>query len=417
MDILIEPSALSGSVEAISSKSDAHRLLICAAFADRTSSIALSRRGEDIKATIDCLRTIGAKIECNNNICFVEPVKDPAVRPRLNCDESGATLRFLLPLVSAVCGGGVFGGRGRLPERPLGELVAAMSRHKVEFSSSTLPFEIKGRLHSGDYSLAGNVSSQYISALLMALPLVEGNSRIILTSELKSASYVQMTLETLGKFGISAKQHDNVFELEGGQRLCSPGELRAEGDWSNAAFFLVSGALAGPVTITGLNARTVQGDAEIVDILQSFGACTELTEESVGVSADKLTGQSVDVSNIPDLLPALAALAAFSEGETRFTNAKRLRLKESDRLFTSAAMLRGLGTDAVELEDGLAVRGGMPRGGEVDSFGDHRIAMAGAVAAAYCREATVIRNAEAVNKSYPGFFEDFRRLGGRCREI
>lgn len=417
MDILIEPSPLGGSVEAPSSKSDAHRLLICAALADAPTKIAFSKTGADVDATISCLRAMGAKIEYSGGVCSVEPIKTPNENPLLDCGESGSTLRFLLPVVSAVCGGGRFSGGGRLPSRPLGELAEVMKKGGVKFFADALPLETDGRLKSGEYSIAGNVSSQYVSGLLMALPLLDGDSRIALTSELESAAYVDMTLRALGVFGIEIKSENGAFLIRGGQRPHSPGSVAAEGDWSNGAFFLVGGALGRGVSVTGLDEKTAQGDSAVAELLRLFGARVETNEKSVFAGTGRLVGRTVDVSDIPDLLPILAVLAALSEGETRFTGAARLRLKESDRLKTTSAMLGDLGASVTELGDGLVVNGGRLRGGETHSANDHRIAMAAAIAAAYGEGPTVIRQAEAVNKSYPGFFEDFARLGGSCRQI
>lgn len=417
MDIRITPAPLSGNIKAPSSKSDAHRLLICSALADRPTVIGLEQTSADIDATMNCLRALGAEIEYEGGKCIIEPIKIPAVKPLLDCKESGSTLRFLLPVASAVCGGAGFSGHGRLPERPLDGLMAVMKGGGVRFSEPRLPFDIKGQLSSGDYALAGDVSSQYISGLLLALPLVSGDSRVILTSELESANYVAMTLQTLRRFGINIIEDGGVFQIEGRQKYRSPGSLAVEGDWSNAAFFLTAGALGGAVTVTELNKDSVQGDTEIERILRSFGASIESSGANIKVSAQELLGHTVDVSAIPDLLPILATAAAFAEGETRFINAARLRYKESDRLKTTAAMLTSLGGKVTEHGDELIVRGGRMSGGETDSFGDHRIAMAACVAAAYCEKPTTIRNAEAVNKSYPNFFKDFERLGGRYDKI
>lgn len=417
MDIIIEPSALGGTVDAPSSKSDAHRLLICAAMADAPTKISFSKTGADIEATINCLRAMGAKIEYSDGVCSVEPIDKASEMPFIDCGESGSTLRFLLPVVSAVCGGGSFSGSGRLPSRPLDDLTAVMKRGGVSFSSDALPFQTSGHLRSGEYSISGNVSSQYISGLLMALPMLEADSKITLTSSLESAAYVQMTLKALRRFGIEIKEKDNTFEIKGGQKPKSPGFISAEGDWSNSAFFLVGGALGNGVSVSGLDEISPQGDSAVSEILRLFGASTQVTDSFVRAGAGALSGQVVDVSEIPDLLPILAVLAAFSDGETRFINAARLRLKESDRLKTTAEMLRGIGAQAQELEDSLVVHGGRARGGETQSANDHRIAMASAIAAAYCEGPTIIRQAEAVNKSYPAFFEDFSKLGGKYRQL
>ena len=417
MDIRIKPSPLCGTIKAPPSKSDAHRLLICSALADKPTVIGLEQTSADIDATMECLRALGAKIEYKGDECTVKPIKTPAVKPLLDCGESGSTLRFLLPAASAVCGGARFLGCGRLPERPLDDLMEVMESGGVRFSEHRLPFDIDGRLNSGDYEIAGDVSSQYISGLLLALPIVSGDSRIILTSKLESAAYVDLTLHAQRRFEIEIQNDGSIFEIRGGQMYRSPDKVAVEGDWSNAAFFLTAGALGGDVTVTEINKNSVQGDSAVERILRDFGALVTSSGDDVNVIARKLSGHTVDVSAIPDLLPILAVAAAFSKGETQFVNAARLRFKESDRLKTTAKMLTSLGGEVAERGDSLTVRGGGLTGGETESFGDHRIAMAACIAAAYCKKPTLIRNAEAVNKSYPTFFKDFARLGGRYEKI
>lgn len=417
MNVRITPAPLSGTVAAIPSKSEAHRLLICAALADGPTTIALPRTSEDIDTTISCLSAFGARFTRDAGSVKVMPVKRPPDCPLLDCAESGSTLRFMLPVSAALCGGARFTGRGRLPERPIGELMAAMSRHGVEFSAEKLPFQTSGRLKSGVYELAGNVSSQYISGLLMALPLLEGESRLVLTTALESSGYVDMTLAALSCFGISIETKPGEYEISGSQAYTSPGAVNAPGDWSNAAFFLAAGALGGGVTVTGLDMESNQGDRRIAAMLRSFGADVRCENAAVTVLPGELYGCTIDVGEIPDLLPVLAAAAARAKGETRFVNGARERLKESDRLASTEAMLRALGGDVTELDDALVVRGGKLTGGVVDSCGDHRIVMAAAIAAIACSAEVTITRAQAVAKSYPGFFEDYNAIGGKARVV
>lgn len=288
-----------------------------------------------------------------------------------------------------------------------------MKRHGVSFSSDKLPFQISGRLRGGAYFLPGNVSSQYITGLLLALPLLSGDSALSLTSKLESGAYVKMTLSALERFGVRMETSGRACFIPGGQRFSSPGELKVEGDWSNAAFFLAAGALGGGVSLTGLDVRSFQSDRAVLDLLRRFGAGVETRDSgAVAVGPGELRGCEIDVGEIPDLLPVLSAVAACSGGETRFTNAGRLRLKESDRLAAAAVLISSLGGRAAELPDGLVVRGGDLAGGITDSFRDHRIAMSAAVAATRCAGPVTIMGAEAVNKSYPAFFEDYAKLGG-----
>lgn len=412
MQVSITPTPLRGLVKAIPSKSDAHRLLILSALADAPTTLALPGSSQDIDATVGCLRALGADLCREGETVTVTPVAVPLKNPLLDCGESGSTLRFLLPVAAALCDGARFIGRGRLPTRPVGGLLAAMEGHGVTFSAEKLPLTLTGRLRSGDFLLPGDVSSQYLTGLLLALPQVEGDSALILTTGLQSASYVELTLAALRRFGARVRTEGRIYKIPGGQRFASPGYLRVEGDWSNAAFFLAAGALGGGVTVTGLSPDSPQGDRAVLELLRRFGAEVSEEGEAVTVCPGTLKGQEIDVEEIPDLLPVLAMVAACAEGETRFFHAARLRLKESDRLSAAASLLRALGGDVTEFPDGLTVRGGSLVGGRTDSFHDHRMAMAAAVAAVRCRGPVTITDAGAVEKSYPRFFEDYQRLGG-----
>ncbi len=425
MHVVITPTPLSGTIEAIASKSDAHRHLIGAALSDAPTEIRLNTSSDDIDTTTQCLRALGATIENEKQALLVHPlVSSTASISTLDCAESGSTLRFMLPVACACTERAHFTGRGRLPQRPLGDLVSALRQNGVELSSDHLPLSTQGRLQSGTFSLPGNVSSQYITGLLLALPLLEGKSQILLTTQLESLDYVHITLEVLKQYGIVIEQAENRFIVPGAQQYRSPGKVVIEGDWSNAAFFLAAGAIGAEgtsVTVTGLTLNSPQGDRRVVDFLKRFGAEVNLDSRSVQVSSSPLHGCTIDIGETPDLLPVLAVVAACAEGETHFTNGARLRLKESDRLETTATLLRSLGGEVEELPDGLIVRGkGVQRGplchplsgGTVSSFNDHRIAMAAAVAAIACAEPVTILDAAAVNKSYPAFYADYQKLGG-----
>ncbi|MCE5188636.1 MAG: 3-phosphoshikimate 1-carboxyvinyltransferase [Eubacteriales bacterium] len=408
----IQPAPLSGEISAIASKSDAHRLLILTALSAGESRIFMEQRSEDIDATIGCLRALGAEIDVRTDGVSVRGIEQAAVQPLLDCGESGSTLRFLLPVAAAICERARFSGGGRLPERPIDELMRAMQAHNVQFSAERLPFETKGRLTGGLFELPGNISSQYLTGLLLALALVAPDSIVRLTTPLESASYVDLTLNALKRFGVNVLVRNREYRILGNQRFKSPGNLRVEGDWSNGSFFLAAGALGAPVTVKGLNLASPQGDRAILDALMAFGARVEATADAVRVSPAPLRGCTIDVGGTPDLLPVLAVLGACAKGETRLENAARLRLKESDRLASVSAMLRALGADAEELPDALIVRGGRLSGGEVNSFHDHRIAMAAALAAIRSEREVRILDADAVNKSYPAFYTDYHHLGG-----
>ncbi len=417
MNAVIHPAPLSGSIAAIASKSDAHRLLILAALSQGETILKMEQRSEDIDATIGCLRALGAEISLLPDGVLVRGIERVSEDPLLDCGESGSTFRFLLPVATALSAKARFVGSGRLPERPIGELMRAMEQHGVAFSASSLPFSTTGKLTGGAYTLPGNVSSQYLTGLLLALPLLSESSRISLTTKLESAAYVDITLHALKRFGIAVEVTDESYAISGGQTIQSVGERRVDGDWSNAAFFLAAGAIGAPLRMTGLNLNSPQGDKAILDALFAFGATMNATAKAVSVSPAPLFGCEIDVGETPDLLPVLAVLGACASGETRLVNAARLRLKESDRLASVSAMLRALGAKVEELPDSLVITGGKLTGGVMDSCRDHRIAMAAAVASIRCRGDVTILNADAVNKSYPAFFEDFNRLGGHAHVV
>ncbi len=414
MDVEIIPHSLGGTVKAVPSKSDVHRVLICAALSDRRTTVEVHEVSDDILSTARCLEALGAGMEYEEGLLRVTPGDEVPHAPELDCGESGSTLRFLLPVAAAVASEAHFTGRGRLPDRPIGELAAAMKEHGVRFTSPRLPFAISGRLRGGVYEIPGDISSQYITGLLLALPVV-GGGEIRLTSPLKSAPYVRMTERTMSRFGVEVEETGDGWRVKGTPYI-SPGETAAEGDWSNAAFFLTAGALGDAVTVSGLSGTSPQGDRRILEILGNFGAKVSC-DGGARVSRGSLAGITVDLEDVPDLLPILAVCAAFARGETRFVNGARLRLKESDRLMAVSSMLRSLGGDVTELADGLTVRGGQLRGGAVDGFNDHRIVMAAAIAGAYSSGPVTISGAEAVNKSYPSFFRDFNALGGISRGV
>jgi 3-phosphoshikimate 1-carboxyvinyltransferase len=272
MDIRLGQAPLHGIVPAVASKSAAHRLLVSAALSDSPTYVDIHAISNDIIATTRCITALGCTVSTTPTGLVVYPPTRAAQAPHLDCLECGATLRFLLPVCAALCDSFDMAGHGRLAQRPVGELAAALGEHGCVFSGETLPFHVSGRLRSGEFRLPGNISSQYISGLLFALPLLPGDSRITLTSSLSSAAYVQMTIDTLSRFGIRIEKTERGWLIPGGQRYRSPGRVTVEGDWSNAAVWLCAGALAGPVTVTGLELESLQADVAIVDILGQMGA-------------------------------------------------------------------------------------------------------------------------------------------------
>lgn len=413
MNVAVQPGSRSGAVRAPASKSAAHRLLICAALSREPSVVVCDTLSRDILATIGCLNAAGARIDVGDGgRLSVHPVVPVSGRRDFPCGESGSTLRFLLPVAGVLGLDAVFHMEGRLPRRPLSPLDRELTAHGMTLALSGSELRCSGRLAAGGYKLPGNVSSQYISGLLMALPLAEGNSTLTVTEPVESAGYIDMTEEALRLAGARPEKQGNTYRIRGTGRLSMPGETVAEGDWSGAAFFLCMGALSEKgVTVSGLNPASCQGDRGILDVLRAFGADIRESASAVTVRRGELNGTTVDARMVPDLVPAVSALAAAAEGETRIVHAERLRLKESDRLATTAAMIRDLGGEAEVTQDGLRILGKTSlAGGAADPAGDHRIAMAAAVAAAACLGPVTVTDAECVEKSYPGFWDDLQKL-------
>ena len=388
MDVLIEKSPLHGVIQAIPSKSDAHRALIAAALCQSPCEILLPAASADIDATIAALCALGACITRSESGVYVEPLLQKAIRPRLDCGESGSTLRFLLPLSAYVSQSPTFLGHGRLPERPIGPLLAALAQNGVTATSTRIPLTLDGTPRAGDYRVPGDVSSQFLSGLLFLLPLLVGDSVLHIQGKQVSAQYTEMTLGTLRRFGIRVDAVAGGYRVCGAQRYVSPKRYAVEGDWSNAAFFLAAG-----VDVRGLDDACAQPDRAILSLLPMLGS-------------------EIDVSGCPDLFPILAVCAALHGGVTDFTGGARLRAKECDRLSAMVACLHAIGADVTERENGMRVRGGKAlHGADVDGYNDHRIVMAMSIAGSRVG-GLCIRGAQAVRKSYPGFFDDFQALGG-----
>lgn len=420
MILRISPSTLHGNIHAVASKSVAHRLLICAAFADAPSKLQCSQTNDDILATAGCLCALGADIKYDGNFFTVTPIQSIPQHAELDCAESGSTLRFLLPVVAALGCDTTFRLRGRLPHRPLSPLREELERHGISLSPSGLPtLTCRGKLSADEYRIRGDVSSQFISGLLFALSLSDRESHLIPEGKIESAPYIRMTQDALATFGAPPRLCEDGYLL-GGLPLRSCAQLQVEGDWSGAAFALCAGALSKQgVFVHGMRADSHQGDRAILDILRQFGATVKQTDNSIFVCGDQpLRGITLDATQIPDLVPVLAVTAMAAEGKTVIYGAERLRSKESDRLQAVCALLSQLGGEVQETADGLILCGAKPlRGGEVDAFGDHRIAMSAAVAATLCQKEVILTGAESVSKSYPSFWEDFAALGLRYEPI
>ena len=411
MNQLVRPGPRSGCVRIPASKSRAHRLLICAALSGGEHRLICRGISRDIEATMACLRGMGFEIDLEGDAISVRPAeKRPEKDVLLPCGESGSTLRFLLPVAGALGLEGEFLMEGRLPERPLQPLWSLLESGGMKLVRQGDRLRFSGQLRPGKYAIPGNISSQYISGLLFALPLLAGESRLTVTGKIESADYIAMTEDALSLFGVPMirQEHTYIIPGRGYQQgnASVPNPLRVEADWSSAAFFLTMGALSpAGVTVQGMELGSRQGDRRILELLAGFGAEVIVSEEEITVRRRELHGQRIDASGIPDLVPVLAAAAAAAEGETVIEHAERLRLKESDRLQTVSAMLRGLGAEIQETADGLIIRGReLLQGGTVSSYNDHRIAMSAAVAAAACREPVTVEGAECTEKSFPGFW-------------
>ncbi len=390
--VKIKPSSLRGEITVPPSKSAAHRALICS-FLSGGGIINGIISSEDMKATRNAVSAL------RNGYGTID------------CIESGSTLRFILPIAAALGRSVTFTGSGKLPERPIGEYIRLFSQHGVKCDGERLPLKISGKLTSGKYETAGDISSQYITGFLLALPLLDGDSEIILTSPLQSKPYVDMTLKVMRDFGVEAKETENGYFIKGNQvyKKC---DYTVEGDWSQAAFFLVGGAISGEVTVSGLDPDSAQGDKRICALLKEFGADIRINKNGVMVKKSALKGIEADISDIPDTAPALAVLASYASGTTVIKGAERLRLKESDRIKSIVENLNKTGIKAEETNDGMIIKGGAPRGAVLDGFNDHRIVMAFSVSALCADGETVISDALSINKSYPSFFEDYGLLGG-----
>lgn len=403
MDIKITPSRLSGTVKIPSSKSMTHREIICASLSKGISKISGVTFSQDIHATLSAMRGLGAKYTILEDTITIEGISTPLDNSTIDCCESGSTLRFIIPIVSALGVSATLIGQGRLPKRPITPFIRELSKKNVTFDyNNTMPFSMNGKLTSGTFEIEGDISSQFITGLLFALPLLDGNSKIVMISPLQSKPYVDMTIECMKNFGVSIKETDYGYYVEGNQRYESLNH-KVEGDYSQSAFYYVANAIGNDIILENLNENSIQGDQKIVEICQK--SCYNIT--------NRLHSYTINACDIPDLVPILAVLGCFGDGISKIVGAERLKIKESDRLIATADALNRIGGKVTPTNDGLIIE---PiehfTGGSVDSFGDHRIVMAVAIASTRSTGAITIFGANAVEKSYPNFFRDFENLGG-----
>lgn len=425
--VIITPTVLEGDILIPPSKSISHRAIICAGLAKGSSRIENLILSEDIAATLEGMKAFGCTVEeiideqKSKTITIVIKGTDrPKLkRKKIDCAESGSTLRFLIPLAGLAGEKVTFSGRGKLVERPLETYYELFREQGIEFKNEKggLPLTVKGLLQPGMYRIRGDISSQFITGLMFLLPLLDSDSVIEITTHLESRGYIDLTIDVLDKFGIVIEKKENYreFRIKGKQRYLRA-DYSVEGDYSQAAFWLVAGTLAGKLNCKNINEYSLQGDKAILDIIKKMGGKIITGHGEINVQAAKTYGTEIDAEQVPDLVPVLAVLGALSKGTTKIINAGRLRIKESDRLKATAQELNKLGAEVEELADGLLITGKEElEGGTVDSWNDHRIAMAMAVASIRCRKQLIIENSEAVKKSYPHFWEDFKELGGRIQ--
>lgn len=411
----ILPGMRFGDVRIPSSKSIVHRLLICAALGQKKMTIRYDGLSRDIRATADCLNALGADIRAGEKELRITPIAEQKQTEKafLPAGESGSTLRFLIPLAGALGRQADFHMEGRLSERPLAPFDQLLREHGMSLRREGQILHCEGQLDGGMFRLPGNISSQYFSGLLMALPILSGESRLQTEGEMESAAYVRLTEEVLHMADVRfVRENKSTWTISGCQTPHLPQSVRAEGDWSNAAFFLCAAALSETgIRVSGLNPSSVQGDRQILQILREFGAEIMTDQDCISVRQGTRCPLSIDAMAIPDLVPGLAILCCGAEGTSRITGASRLRWKESDRLKATTALIHSLGGEAEELPDGIIIHGyGRLSGGKIDAFNDHRIAMSAAVAAVLCSEPVIVPKSECVEKSYPAFWRDFEKL-------
>lgn len=396
--VRVQNAIIDGIVQLPPSKSAAHRALIC-------SFLAGGGEVSPLIESKDMLATISA----------IQALKNG--EDTINCIESGSTLRFMIPIAAALGRAVTFVGEGKLPERPIGEYLRLLPEHNVECrTDGGLPLSIEGQLVGGRFEIAGDISSQYITGLLLALPILDDDSEIVLTTELESKPYVNMTIKVMADYGVEVAQTENGYFIKGRQKYISR-DYSVEGDWSQAAFYAVAGALFGRVEMTGVYFNSTQGDKQIADIIERFGARVERGENSLTVYKSNLKGVEIDAADIPDMVPALAVLGAYADGTTVIKGAQRLRLKESDRIESVTYNLKKSGADITPTPDGMIIKHSTLKGAELKGFNDHRIVMAMTVAATGAQGESIIDDAQSINKSYPGFFDDYNKLGGKANVI
>ncbi|MCQ2010018.1 3-phosphoshikimate 1-carboxyvinyltransferase [Sporolactobacillus sp. STSJ-5] len=420
----ISADSLNGTVVVPPSKSYAHRAIMAASLAQGTSLIQNVGLSEDITATINAMQAFGARISSpplykertSLTITGISSQFNGTV-PTIDCHESGSTLRFVLPVALALCGEALVTGSDRLAQRSLTPYQSLFAEKKIRWQQipKQFPIHLKGALHPGDFPISGSVSSQLISGLMFALPLLDHPSVIRITDSLESSGYVTITRDVLSQFGIAIKEDGRSFLIN--SEPYRSNTYTIEGDWSQAAFLLLMGVLGGRITIRGLNRDSKQGDRAIKSILTSMNGQIYWNDDELIAEKSKLTATTVDVAQCPDLAPVIAGAMALADGKSVIKGGKRLRDKESDRITSVANALNSLGADVTETEDGMIIRG-VPflRGGSVSSHNDHRLAMLLTSLSVIVHGRIHLQEAHAVAKSWPDFYHVFQTIGGCCNE-
>ncbi len=431
MKIKIKPSTLNGTIEIPPSKSYSHRAVIAAALAEnkdnRKSKIDNLKFSVDITTTTDIMENWGAKI--NREESSLEIIGNGGkVVPKdkyVQCNESGSTIRFLIPIGITDENELIFDGKGKLVDRPLDSYYRIFDKQGIFYKNENgkLPLTVNGKLKAGNYEIDGNISSQFITGLLYALPLLDGDSKLTINKNLESKGYVDLTLEILKLAGIEIVNNNyKSFDIKGNQ-IYKPFDYTVEGDYSQVAFWIVAGIISAnkgnEVKCLHVNKNSLQGDREIIEIVQRMGANLEIFDDYVLVRPSKTKGTVIDISQCPDIGPILTVLGALSEGETRIINGERLRIKESDRITSIKTELNKLGANVAEEGDSLIIQGveGFTGGVTVNAWNDHRIAMSLAIASTRCEKEIILEEAESVRKSYPHFWDDFVKMGGEIEII
>ncbi|MBU3182243.1 3-phosphoshikimate 1-carboxyvinyltransferase [Clostridium psychrophilum] len=423
--VIIRPGPLNGKVKIPPSKSLSHRAVIAAGLSNGECCIDNISMSEDIIATCDIMEKLGVNIKQlpnSLNVCGKGKLRlahDKTVSNELQCNESGSTLRFLIPISMLTGEKIIFNGKSKLVQRTLKPYYDIFDKQNIKYTTSNgnLPLIVEGSLKPGIFEIRGDVSSQFITGLIYSLPLLDGDSTVKISTKMESIGYIDLTLDVLSKFGVKIQNNNyREFKIKGNQHY-NKRNYRVEGDFSQAAFYLAAGVLGGEVECMDLNMESLQGDRVIVDIIKEMGGSITIKDGILKASKSDLKGTIIDASQCPDLVPIVAVLAALSEGTTEIINAGRVRIKESDRLKAMATELNKIGAEVIEREDSLLIHG-KPcfNGGVVSSWNDHRIAMAMAIASIRCTQKLIIEDSGAVKKSYPSFYEDFKSLGGKVNE-